>query len=60
MDYDVYLELAEDLPALERTRTRIDARPATVRTRGDRALAEELAAITRDIDTPAGWVRLTA
>ena len=55
----MYLELAQDLPALDRIRARIDARRATALARGDRGLAEDLDPIARAVETAAARLRTT-
>ena len=59
MDLGVYLELAENLPALDQIRARFEARRATALARGDRGLAEDLAPIARAIESAAARLRTT-
>ena len=59
MDYDVYVELAEDLPALEQRRHHIDRVRATAQARRDRATVDELGPIVRHLDQAIEALRAT-
>ena len=58
MDTDLYLELADRLPALERVRTRIDHVSASARTCGDRATSQRRSTVAQ-LDRAAEHLRHT-
>ena len=59
MDTDLYPEFADQIPALERVRTRIDHVSASGRIRGNRATSHQHRPIVGQLDSVAGYLRRT-
>ena len=59
MDYDVYLELADDLPALKQRRHHIDRVRGTAQDRRNRVTVDELGPIVRHLDQAIEALRAT-
>lgn len=59
MDYDLYLELAKDLPALEQRRHHIGNVRGTAQARRDRTTVDDLGPIVRGLDRVIAAPRAT-